>query len=491
MSLVLNQNNNCFDMSGGMIDVLSTMPHEHNFNISDTMRLAHTCKALYNVLTKHWNTRKIGPYTLKLQQYIFDAKIHENFKKFDTVFLSSLMGSGKTLTAIYYIKEFFLKNCLNRENVLIVSPPGCIKIWITELTKVGMLSAKPMESQVLVYHSTRPNHQALHKNGSTDMFLYHRIVLTTDAIADKIQGSVGLVIRDECHKPMKSSLRNFNTRNEPKMLGLTANDITPSFDYRILKLKDVDFKDKIPNINYHYHNIDNGKNDSYCKYKFHIQDVVEYEDSYRAELIKCIKPRKKVVIFTDKGEIGTMVRKWIMEHLWDYKLFEVKTSNATIKNFHDYNAKSILFILLSSNEGLNVFEEHMIIVKPDIIATDRIIQSIGRLQRPMNPYPNVTCSFIVGGKIALLKSFYAACYSVSSWEFGYDASPGESFLLKCAGIIGLLGFPVVTDFPRIDGCVIFDAVHTRERYEAVSKWWLANKTDESVLTLEHINALYI
>jgi hypothetical protein len=70
-------------------------------------------------------------------------------------------------------------------------------------------------------------------------------------------------------------------------------------------------------------------------------------------------------------------------------------------------------------------------------------------------------------------------------------SPNPDFLLKCCGITGLMGFSNFLEFPQIDMCVIFDHIHTHERFEIVSKWWLENKTENSVLTLDHINALYI
>lgn len=471
-----------------ILDVLSRIPHDYNFSITDTISLSHTCKQLHSLYMRDWSTKKIGikgqELTLKLEQYIFCAKAHEAFKHMDICILSCMMGFGKTICSIYYMMKFHKFG-----NVLITVPPNCLKTWIAELTRVGLLKAKPMESEVLVYHSIRPNHQKL-VSEETNMFLYNRIILTSDNNTAKIKGDISLMIRDEYHKPTKMGLRDFTSDTPYKILGLTGNDIVPCFDYRILKLKDVDFGEKIPQVDFRYYNVDNGKDDKYCKYKFHIEDVYSYADEYEREVTNCITSKDKVVIFVDRGDIGTLVREWVSK-LYEYKVFELKSSNNTLKTFNVYRDKAILFILSSANEGLNVFEEHMIIIKPDMMATDRIIQSLGRLRRPLNPYPVVTCNFIVGGKVALIKSFYAACYSTISWDLGHENSPPESFLLKCAGIIGLFGFTNVTDFPKVDGCVVFDAIHTRERYELVSKWWLANKTSDSVLTIDHINALYI
>jgi hypothetical protein len=133
----------------------------------------------------------------------------------------------------------------------------------------------------------------------------------------------------------------------------------------------------------------------------------------------------------------------------------------------------------------------MILFKPDIMASTRMKQSIGRLRRPGNKYETVHCDIIVGDRIGLLKSFYASCYSDQSWTFGFEDSPNQDFLLKCVGIMGLMGYRDFIDFPRVDACVVFDNVHTRERHDLVLKWWLENKTSDCILTPGHINALYI
>jgi len=214
-------------------------------------------------------------------------------------------------------------------------------------------------------------------------------------------------------------------------------------------------------------------------------------DDYRSILIKCIQAKQKVVIFLDKGGIGTEVRQWIDDDLDDYKVFELLSTTKTLDTFHSYTKKAILFVGSSNNEGLNIFEENLILFKPDIMASTRIKQSIGRLRRPGNKYETVNCDIIVGDKIGLLKSFYSTCYSGFTWVLGFIDSPNPEFRQKCIGIMGLMGFKDFLDFPRIDACVIFDNVHTRERYELVSNWWLKNKGDNSVLTLDHINALYV
>lgn len=457
-----------------------------NCNISDALSLAHTCKLFNETITKEWSNKKLEPYVIRPYQYMFAARANEAFKVVDNCTISSLLGSGKTLTAIYFIMTFY-----RHKNILIAVPPPTLKVWLTEFTKVGLLKSKVEESEVLVYHSNRPKHQA-HANSCTDVYMSHRIVLTTDTIVSKIKGTPDLLIRDETHKPVKKSIGSwFDSNSKVKTLGLTAEDVKSSFGHRVLKLIDNNFNDKIPNIEYNFHVVDENKVGSYAKYGKHVDDVMDNADDYRSILIKCIQAKQKVVIFLDKGGIGTEVRQWIEDDLEDYKVFELLSTNKTLDTFHSYTKKAILFVGSSNNEGLNIFEENLILFKPDIMAVTRTKQSIGRLRRPGNKYETVHCDIIVGDKIGLLKSFYASCYADQTWEFGMEDSPNCDFLLKCIGIMGLMGFKDFLDFPRIDACVIFDNIHTRERYELVSKWWLKNKTPDSVLTLDHINALYV
>jgi len=457
-----------------------------NCHISDARSLSHTCKPFNEIITKEWSNKKLGPYTLRQYQYIFAVKANEAFKVVNNCVISSLMGTGKTVTAIYFMMTFY-----QHKNILIAVPPATLKVWINELTKVGLLKSKVEESTVLVYHSTRPKHQA-HHNLLSDVYTSHRIVLTTDMIVGKIKGTPDLLIRDETHKPVKKSIGSwFESNSNIKTLGLTAEDVSSAFNTRVLKLVDNKFNDKIPNIEYKFHIVDPNKIGSYAKYGVHVNEVMDNADDYRDLLIDCIRAKEKVVMFLDKGGIGTSVREWIEEDLSDYKVFELLSTNKTLDSFHVYTKKAILFVGSSNNEGLNIFEENLILFKPDIMAATRMKQSIGRLRRPGNSYETVYCDIIVGDKIGLLKSFYAACYSDQSWTLGFEDSPNPDFLFKCSGIMALMGYHDFLEFPRVDACVIFDNVHTLERYEQVAKWWLENKTSDSILTLEHINALYL
>jgi hypothetical protein len=457
-----------------------------NCDLSTARALSHTCKDFNKKIIGEWSNKTLSPFILRSYQYMFALGVDRAFKVLDKCIISASMGSGKTVTAIYFIMNFY-----RHKNILIAVPPSTLKVWLSELTKVGLLKSKVEESEVLVYHSNRPKHQA-HHNLCTNVYDSHRIVLTTDMIVGKIKGTPDLLIRDETHKPVKKSIGSwFGSNSNVKTLGLTAEDVEPSPDHRVLKLIDNNFNDKIPDIKYNFHVVDNDKIKGYAKYGVHVEDVMNNVDEYRVLLIKCIQSRQKVVMFLDKGGIGTEVRQWIDDELDDYKVFELLSTNKTLDTFHSYTKKAILFIGSSNNEGLNVFEENVILFKPDIMAVTRIKQSIGRLRRPGNPYQTINCDIIVGDKIGLLKSFYGVCYSNQSWQLGMQDSPNPDFLLKCCGITGLMGFSNFLEFPQIDMCVIFDHIHTHERFEIVSKWWLENKTENSVLTLDHINALYI
>lgn len=235
------------------IDVLPIITS--NCPISDTRSLSHTCKVFNEAITKEWSNKKLDPYTLRAYQYMFAVKVNEAFKVVNNCVISASMGSGKTLTAIYFMMTFY-----KHKNILIAVPPQTLKVWLSELTKVGLLKSKVEESTVLVFHSNRPKHQA-HHNLCTNVYDSHRIVLTTDMIISKVKGTPDLLIRDETHKPVKKSIGSwFGSNSTVKTLGLTAEDVKSSFDHRVLKLIDNNFNDKIPNIEYNFHVVDNDKN---------------------------------------------------------------------------------------------------------------------------------------------------------------------------------------------------------------------------------------
>ena len=465
------------------VDVLSLITT--NCPISDSLSLSYTCKCFNKAITKEWSNKKLHPYTLRPYQYMFASQLNDIFKTNHKCIISASLGSGKTVTAIYFIMNFY-----KHKNILIVSPPSVLKVWIAELIKVELLKTQAEESTVIVCHSVRPKHQEYHK-AQENIYMTHRIVLTTDNIVSKVKGTPDLIIKDESHKPTKKDIGNwYDNNSKVKILGLTAEDVEPSNYYRVLKLIDKNLNDKIPEIEYRFHVVNSDKIGSYSKYGVHVNDVINNSDDYRTLLINCIKTKQKEVIFLDKGGIGTEVRNWIAESLGDYQNFELLSSNKTVESFNKCQKKSILFIGANNNEGLNIFEENMILLKPDIMAATRIKQSIGRLRRPGNPYKTVYCDIIVGDRIALLKSFYAVCYSDQTWTFGFEDSPNPDFLLKCGGIMSLFGYPDFIEFPRSDACIIFDNVHGISRFNEVSKWWLENKKD-SILSIEQIKSLYV
>jgi hypothetical protein len=469
--------------SSPFLDILpiiaSNLPYKHKFAI------ANTCKQIYNEIMGKWSGIVLGPYTMRPYQYMLCDRANALLEQVQKVTISAPMGAGKTLTSIYFIMSFY-----KSKNVLICSPPPALKVWIAELTKVGLLQSKVDKTDVLVVHSTRPKHNA-HHTSCTNVFETHRIVLTTDNMANKIKGKPDLLVRDETHKAVKAGLGVVYYNDNFKVLGLTAEDVESGFNHKVLKLIDNNFDEKIPKINYNFHTINNDKVGAYGRRNVHIDDVFENEEDYKNVLIEVVKSKLKVVMFLDKGNIGTAVREWITDYLPEYKVFELLSTDKTLQSFHNYKKNAILFVGSSNNEGLNIFEENIVLFKPDMMAATRIKQSIGRLRRPGNKYGMVNCDIIVGSRIAMLKSFYSACYAEQSWTFGFEDSPNQDFLLKCAGIIGLMGYSDFLTFPLPDACVIFDNVHTRERYDEVSQWWLKHKTTDSVLTLDHINALYI
>lgn len=449
-------------------------------NIDSAMNLSLTSKYLNETIFYEWKRKHIKPFTLTVPQYIFSLKVHKAFRTDRICVVSAPMGWGKTLMAIYYIITINTTS-----NVLIVVPPTVLKVWMEELIKTGLISPKPKDSKVLVMHSTRPAHQKYHSADTMNHFIEHRIILTTNKIAHKVYGNVDLIVIDEYHKT-----KHYSTANA-KILGLTAELVESDNNTRVLAMRDITFSEKIPDVQYNYYYVDNERDANYCKYGIHIEDVTDFEEDYKYQFYQCISAKNKVVISVDHGEIGKLVREWVTEMFPMYKVYELLSSTKTIDAFTTINTNAILFIGANNNEGLNILAEHILMVKPDIMLVKRIKQTLGRLRRPNNPHRTITCNFLVGGKIAVLKSYYAACYANTNWTLSYEDTPDERFLLKCLSMAGLLGYKSIIDFPMVDGCVLFDAIHTTERCEEILEWWTRNKTEDSALNEDMIRGMYV
>jgi hypothetical protein len=419
--------------------------------------------------------KKIGPYTLRPQQYITCMKIDEKLKKEQLVVLGAPMGFGKTLTTIYYIDKFACD-----DTVLIVVPPAVIGTWIAELNKVGYLDSDPSKSKVLVNHTCRPKHKLFFD--SSNPFKNNRIILTTTKSEHKVAGNIDLTIYDEYHNVSMFFI------DDKKILGLTG-EIGTIHNLKNAVIAGINLSEKIPSIKFKWWYVENGMI-RYETYGQHIVSFEQYKKNYKNNLLSYVSSVNKTVICVDKGEIGKEIRGWIKDDLPDYKIYEHVGSTKVLDTFAVHKGKAVLFIGSKKNEGLNILVENMIIVNPDIMSCTRIRQTIARLMRPNNPHKTVNINFLVGGKIGLLKSYYASCYANIDWTFSFEKYPVESLLYKSASIAMMLGYKRIIDLPNADGCVIFDNVYNKERCQSVLEWWKKHKSTNSVLTPELIESLY-
>lgn len=493
----------------------------HSSCITSLFHYAMTNKVLYQLLSKIWGNIKFGPYVLSIQQYFMYKKVHETFtsgKRRSNIIAP--MGWGKTLTALYYSKmitddckndnfNFFTQNPENK-NVLIVVPPAVLKVWIEELIKLKFLAPHPEKSKVLVAHSCRTFHNSYLKTiaklpltGTTNKgwFTNHNIVITTSQKYKKLPNilfenggwGVGLIIFDEIHK---IKVHSYSQHNHINVLGLSAElpksmmqCIVPEWCTINNQITDNQYSEKLPQITFEYYQINNGST-NFGKKTVHISDINVHHSEYKYNLKKCIKHKSKIVICVDKGQIGDTIREMVKILFPERIVYELINSNQVIDRFYKSKEKSILYIGSSNNEGLNILAENLLIIKPDMMAVNRIRQTIGRIKRPNNPNRNVTCSFIIGGKIGLLKTFYGVCYSNENWNLGYKDFPTKSFLKRTETILSLLNCSDIQSLSPIDGCVIFDGKRKDGRIDKVLEWWTKNKDDNTILDIDKIEKLY-
>ena len=249
------------------------------------------------------------------------------------------------------------------------------------------------------------------------------------------------------------------------------------------------FKESIPSIKHIWKNVDINRIGSNRKACVYTQEFIMMADRYKIQIIKAIKTYKNPVLYVDKGQIGSMVRQWITESCKEYEQFSLLSSTAAISKFLNHKGKSILFIGTSTIEGVNILAEALIIINTDMIAVTRIRQLLGRLLRPDNPHRNVEINHILYGKYSFLKSLYATCYALETWNMSFNDYPEDSLLLKSAQLMRILGRNPET-IDKEDGCILFDSIYTYDRCQEVLVWWKKYKTSNTCLTEEIIIGLY-
>ena len=475
---------------------------------------AQSCKLFYDAITEKLKSAKIGPYILKLQQYYLYLKARYVLSISNKMLCNIIapMGWGKTLTAIYFLLEYSgvmkekiisLTDQDKTKNVFIVVPYAVLKVWIEEFDKLKLIQSKPDKSRILIAHSMRlhhNNHAKTVQQQPNSWFTNHSIVITTPEKAQKLlnyhyyqQNSsrlpIDLAVFDEAHKKIITKIPQqlaYLGYKKTKILGLSAEN--DEVDDTGTTVNDTNFENTLPKIEFIYHSIESNC-DSYHKKVYHISDVKTKAKEYKQKLKLCVKHKKKVVIFIDKGEIGTLVREWMIEIFPERKYFELVGSTKIINQFYKCEDRCVLYIRANNNEGLNILVEHMIIFKPEMMAVGRIKQTIGRIRRPNNPYKEVTCSFICEGDLGVLKTLYGASYSNDKWDLGYEDYPNEQFLLRTKVIFNLLNIAYL-ESNLIDVAVIFDTNRKPGRVNKVLKWWKENKTEDTMLTKDKVKSLY-
>ena len=449
-------------------------------DIKDIVSFSSTC-TIFHKLSKKLFTKEIGDITMRTRQVLAGIRMNEVFQKQNYCSFIAPMGWGKTITVINFILD-----SVERYNwkVHLYLPSSVVKVWMAELIKVGLLKSKPEDSKVLLLVPNRIHHKAKVDallDAKKSVYTDHNIILSSCRAkhVNVFQGT-DLVVIDECQK-----LKEYPSHK--RLLTMTG-------EYKgrgDLVVKDPGYKETIPEIEFFYQTIETGDHLDFKAgdKKFHNFDIIAKESEYSIEIKKCLKHKKKTVIFTDCGTIGTTVKKIVGDIYPDRKLFHLKSSTVVVDRFHDFKGKCVLFISTASNEGLNILEENMVFIKPGMLSVTRIRQTIGRMKRPNNDYKNITCTFIGSGRIDYLKSYYAAVYSNVDWVKDFDDYPDVYFLRGAEIACRLLGKEIV-NLDLIDGAVVFDSIRNNGRMDMVLEWWKNYKLETSILTPKTIELFY-
>lgn len=453
--------------------------------VNDIVTFSMTC-TLFHKLSQKLFTKEIVDITMRTRQVLAGMRMNEIFQNKNYCSFVAPMGWGKTLTVIN-----FILNCVEKYNwnVHLYLPSSVVKVWIAELIKIGLLKSKPENSKVLLLVPNRIHHKAKvealldPKKMYTDQNIYtdHKIILSSCRM--KRTGTfpqTDLIVIDEIQK-----IKEFP--HYKRLLTMTG-EYKEGGD---IVVKDPGYKETIPEIEFFFQTIKTLEDlDAKSGNKTdHCNDILLNKNKYEDEIKKCLKHKRKVVVYTDGGVVGTTVKEIIEKIYPDRKLFHLRTSMVVVDKFHVFEGKCVLFINTASNEGLNILEENMVFIKPGMVSVTRIRQTIGRMKRPNNNYKNITCTFIGSGKIDYLKSYYAAVYSNVDWVYDFDDYPDAYFLLG-AGIACRLLKKEICTLDLIDGAVVFDSIRRRERMNVVLKWWTTYKLETSILTPKLIELFY-
>jgi 5S rRNA maturation endonuclease (ribonuclease M5) len=274
---------------------------------------------------------------------------------------------------------------------------------------------------------------------------------------------------------------------------MTAENLTGTFMTKnTINIKGVSFASFVPEVSFHFEIAQNScNNQTYGNKTYHINDVYDRKADYIISLKKTLKHKRKCVIFIDDGKIGDELKSWITELFPERVLFFLKGSLAVVDKFYNEKRRSILFVNSMSNEGLNLLVEHIIIFKASMMSVTRVRQTIGRTKRPNNPHKKVTCTFIGGNRLDLLKSYYASLFSGTEWELGFEDYP-EPHFLRGADILSRVLGKNISELHHADGVVLFDPIRNSGREKKVMEWWLEHHSSkDTILSPDIISKIYL
>lgn len=468
---------NIWDIADCVTIISQQLPFE------DVVSLSYVCKLNHRAI---WSAlyRKISPsldsITLNRNQYVASQMIQQQLQHGKTVVLVAPLGFGKTLTAVHTISTGEVRN------TVIIMPPQVMKVWIGEMNKVNFIHSNPHRSKVLVFDSVRSNHLQYCKDNIDDLFVKHKILLMKYSKWQKLSSNflfnAELLVVDEYHKTRYSS--------HLQILGLTGETSASFPECKIVKAGIDDYHRKVPSVEHIWVNLDNDSVGSYMIPGKRIQNFEDNADAYLSSFVSVVGKYRKCALCVGDGAIGKYVRGWGETYFPQHKKYNLLSSTKAVDSFLSYDGDAILCIATTANEGINIQTEALVIIDTDMMGVTRIRQLCGRLARPNNKHPTVYINHIVTGKVAVLKTFYAACYSLHNWTFSFHDYPSVDLLIKCSAIIAMLGHSHLT-LPKQDGCVIFDHKHDAKRHKKVLEWWKKNKTPNTCLTEELIATMYI
>lgn len=513
-----------------------------NLNYWECVPLMLTCQTLYAGIlrqkTQGWPSHTLGKITLRHLQHVASAFILPQllqmsnpelygqidprgtglqYFKFDDLeypvakptALSSPMGFGKTLVMLH----FLITKCANLK-VIVTMPPHVLKCWITQLEMLGSMNTTrgqrygyhpdPGFSYALILHSSRSKHKVhvlgtpAPKNGvppkdykpvkgigKQNIFQNHSLVLVTSKSLkgghNDLLALADLVVVDECHK-VAISLET------PLYLGMSGETSSRMKEFKCIEIghKVRQGPRVLPTICKVSTSKDGGVGDAKSTKSAANLFFAKHSKECLNAISRAVLNHGKVTLAIDGGEMGKSIIKWIGENLVQYRLFILKTSDNTVRQFEAFPGYAILIINTASNEGLSIYTSVGIVMFPELYSSTRLRQLRGRFTRPNSPFPEVRIIWICMGTYGVSKLRYVEYISHLSWNKVAFDSPSVEWLNKCEGLTRMLGRTPET-LTDADACIIYN--HEDTELEEKLEFWLDYSGADTVLTETMVRGL--